>query len=129
MTHSGAAGWLQQIVSHQPRLHEWQQVPTRKHVGLDAEPVTSDPALQADREEAVVSAGENTSSDCWPRREVTHRLKSDVGLGALIRLALSCDLGVDIVQEIGSHIEGTVATGAGRLFLGLERARVCPPVA
>jgi hypothetical protein len=51
------AGRLQQIVGHQPRLHEWQQVPTRKHVSLDAEPVTSDPALQADREETVVIAG------------------------------------------------------------------------
>ena len=36
-------------------------MPTRKHVGLDAEPVTSDPALQADREEAVVIAGQNAS--------------------------------------------------------------------
>jgi hypothetical protein len=32
-------------------------VSARKHVGLDAEPVTSDPALQADREETVVIAG------------------------------------------------------------------------
>ena len=46
----------------------------------------------------------------WPRLEVTHRFKSDGGLGALIRLALGRDLRVDIVQEVGSHIEGTVAT-------------------
>jgi hypothetical protein len=32
-------------------------VATRKHVGFDAEPVTSDPALQTDREETVVIAG------------------------------------------------------------------------
>jgi hypothetical protein len=31
-------------------------VPSRKHVGLDAEPVTRDPTLQADREETVVIA-------------------------------------------------------------------------
>jgi hypothetical protein len=48
---------LEQIIGHQPWLHEWQQVPTRKHVGFDAEPVSSDPALQADREETVVVAG------------------------------------------------------------------------
>ena len=34
-------------------------MPNRQHVDLDAEPVTSDPALQADREEAVVIAGQN----------------------------------------------------------------------
>lgn len=51
------AARLQQIVGHQPRLRERQQVPTRKHIGLDAEPVTRDPALQADREETVVMAG------------------------------------------------------------------------
>jgi len=50
------AARLQEIVGHQPRLRERQQVPTRKHVGLDAEPVTRDPALQADREETVVIA-------------------------------------------------------------------------
>jgi hypothetical protein len=33
---------LQQIVGHQPRLSERQQVPTGKHVGLDTETVTSD---------------------------------------------------------------------------------------
>jgi hypothetical protein len=48
---------LQQVVGHQPRLRERQHVPTRKDVGLDAEPVTSDPALQADREETVIIAG------------------------------------------------------------------------
>jgi hypothetical protein len=37
-------------------IRERQQVPTRKHVGLDAEPVTSGPALKADREEPVVLA-------------------------------------------------------------------------
>jgi hypothetical protein len=57
----------------------------------------SDPALQADREEAVVFVGENTDPDCRPRLEVTHRLKSDVGFGALVRLALGRDFGVDVV--------------------------------
>jgi hypothetical protein len=51
------AGRAHQIVGHQPRLRERQQVPARKHVGLDAEPVVSNPALQADREETVVIAG------------------------------------------------------------------------
>ena len=64
VTRSGAAGHgLQEVVGHQLRLHEWKQVPTGKHVGLDAEPVTSDPALQADREEAVVPSGENADPE------------------------------------------------------------------
>ena len=104
-------------------------MPTRNHVGHDAKPVTSDPALQADREEAVVVPHEHTNPDGWPRREVTHRLKGEVGLGSLIRLALGRDLGIDIVQEVGGHLEGTVATGVGRLVPGLESARVRPPVA
>ena len=84
----------------------------RDHVGLDAEPLTSDPALQADREEAVVGAGENADSYGRPHREGTYRFKGDVGLGALIRLAFGRGLGVDIVQEVGRHVEGAVATGA-----------------
>ena len=123
------AGRLHQIVSHQPRLHERQQMPTRKHVSLDAEPVTSDSALEADGEEAVVFTGQNTNLDCWPRSEVTHRLKCDIGLGALIRLTLGRHLGVDIVQKVRSRIEGAEATDTGRLVLGLKRARVFPPVA
>ena len=47
-------------------MHEGQQVPTREHVGRHTEPVTGDPALQVDREEAVVLAGENTNSECGP---------------------------------------------------------------
>jgi hypothetical protein len=50
----GSPARLQQIVGHQPRLCEGQQVPTRKHVRLDAEPVTRDPALQAEGKETVV---------------------------------------------------------------------------
>ena len=38
MTHL-SAGRLEQIVSHQPGLHEWQQVSTRNHVDLHADPV------------------------------------------------------------------------------------------
>src|SRR5829696_1181625 len=129
MTQSGAERCVQQIVGHEPRLHQWEQVPTRKNVDRDVESVSSDPALQADRKEAVIRAGEDPSSCSRPPREVTHRLKGDVGLGALIRLALGRGLGVDVVQEVGLYIKGPVATGAGRLLLGLERTRVHPPVA
>ena len=99
---------------------------TRNHVGLDAEPVTSDPALQTDREEAVLSASENASPNCRPRREVTHRFKGHLGLGSLIPLALGRDLGVDIVQEVGGQVEGTVATGEVRLLPGLGARRYVP---
>jgi hypothetical protein len=37
---------LQEILTHQLRVHEWEQVPTRKHIGLNAEAVASDTALQ-----------------------------------------------------------------------------------
>ena len=118
---------LEQIVDHQPWLHEWQQVPTRKYVSFDAEPVSSDPALQADREETVVMAGWSANPDRRPRLEVTHRFKADVGLGPLIRLTFGRDVGVDIVEKIGSLIEGAIATGSGRLLLRVERASVYPP--
>jgi len=36
-------------------LRERQKVPTWQHVGLDAQAVASDPALQVDREEAVAT--------------------------------------------------------------------------
>ena len=45
---------MQQKVGQWPWLRERQQMPTRKDVDLDAKPVTSDPALEANREEAVV---------------------------------------------------------------------------
>jgi len=98
-------------------------VPTGKHVGLDAEPVTSDPAVQTEREEAFVPSSENADPRCRPRREFTHGLKCDVRLEALMPLALGREFGVDIVKEVCLHVEGTVATRAGRLLLGLERAR------
>src|SRR5690242_14543945 len=78
----------EQVVVDQLGLCERQQVPTRDHVGLDAEPVPSDPALEPDGKEAVVIAGHNTNVDGRPRLEVTYRLESDVGLGPTIRRAL-----------------------------------------
>ena len=110
-------------------MHEWEQVPTRKHIGLDAEAFASDTALQPDGEEAIVGSGQDANWRRWPRREVTHRVKRDVGLGPLVPLSLGRDLGVDVVQKVGSQVEGTVSTPAGGLLLSLERPGVCPPVA
>jgi hypothetical protein len=78
VTQSGAAGPLLQVVGDQQRLYKWEQVTTGDQVGLEAEPVTSDLALQTGREEAVVSADENASPR-WPRCEVTHRFEGDRG--------------------------------------------------
>src|SRR6478735_1446491 len=112
-------GRQQEILTHQLRMHEWEQVPTRKHIGLDAEAFASDTALQPDGEEPIVGSGQDANWRRCPRREVTHRVKRDVGLGPLVPLSLGRDLGVDVMQKVGSHSEGTVSTSAGGLLLSL----------
>src|SRR5262245_52826705 len=101
---------------------------TRQFVDTQVQPFTRDAPLEFDRKEPIVAPSDNADRNLGPCFEAAGFTKSDVGLGALVRLALLDDLGWDVMQEVHGEIKiGAVSAALRSRLPRRDRSRVVPP--
>jgi hypothetical protein len=88
-----------------------------------------DPTLELDRKEPIVASGDHMGRNLGPGFESARLTEHDVGLRALVRLALLDDVGRDVVQEVRREVEvGAVATLVCGRYPRRDRLGVVPPL-
>ncbi len=98
-------------------------------VDLDLQSLLRDPTLELDRKETIVASGDRVGGNLGPGFESAPLSEHDVGLGALVRLALLDDVGRDVVQEVRREVEvGAVATLVCGRDPRRDRPGVVPPL-
>src|SRR5215831_10039015 len=87
-----------------------------------------DSALEVDREEPIVTAGNYVNRDIGPRLEAARFGERRFCLVALASLTLCDDFGWKVVQEVRGHVElRRVRAPAGCSGPGGGRSRISPP--
>src|SRR5262245_8192112 len=103
---------------------------TRHLVNIYVQSFACDPPLEFDRKEPIVAAGYHADRNLWPCFKAAGLTKNDVGLGALVRLALLDDRGWHVMQKVRGEIKNGAVPAALRSRLPRrDRSRVVPPLA
>ena len=97
------------------RVAEGGKVPAGHDNRIDTEPLACDALLKREREEPVLTAGDDVDRNRGPRVEVAAVIESLVQLGSGMGLQIRQQFGRDIVQKVGGQIELNAVTRRSRL--------------
>jgi hypothetical protein len=110
-------------------IREREEVAAGQLVDLGVQSLLRHPTLEVDRKEAIVASGDHVDRNLGPGFESARLTEHDVGLGALVRLALLDDLGRDVVEEVRGEVEvSAVATPVCGRYPRCDRFGVVPPL-
>src|SRR5512146_3220116 len=110
------------------RPREGDQVPSRDHLYLRVQPLTSDALLELEREESVVRCRDDPHRNLRPALEAARLTEDRIGLLSLTRRTAAQYRLRDIVQEIGGKVElRGISAGRRRGDSRVHGARIAPP--
>src|SRR4029453_17814794 len=110
-------------------IGERDQMPALQLFKGEMESFSRDAPLKIEWKEPIVTPGDDMDGHVGPPVEFTWLAEHDVSLAALACFPLLADLGRNVVQEVGGHVEGRAVPAAlrGRGPSG-RRSRVLPPL-
>ena len=109
-------------------IRERKEVAARELVDVLVKSFPRDAPLEVDRKEPIIAAGDNMDRILGPRFETAGLAEHNVGLGALVSLALLDDLGRNVVQEVRGEVEvRAIAATLCSLCSRSYRSGVAPP--
>jgi hypothetical protein len=104
-----------ELIDNAPRICERNQMSARQFVDIHRQSFSCDASLELDRKKSIITTGNHVDWNIGPGIETTGLAKHDVGLRALMRLALLDDVRRNIVKKIGGEVEiRAVAAARGR---------------
>src|SRR4029453_14728521 len=105
------------------------QMPALQLVDGEMESFSRDSPLKIEWKEPIVTPGDDMDGHVGPPVEFTWLAEHDVSLAALSCFPLLADLGRNVVQEVGGHLEGRAVAAALRARRPSgRRSRVLPPL-
>jgi hypothetical protein len=110
-------------------IRKCEEMASPERVDHEVQAGSGDARLELDRKKPIVAPGDHAYRNFGPSREVTGFAEHDVGLGALVRLALPDDFGRDVVQEVCGKVEfRAVPTALCSPSARRNRSGVVPPL-
>jgi hypothetical protein len=118
---------LKELICETVWIREREEVAAGQLLDLDLQSLLRDPTLELDRKEPIVASRDHVDGNLGPGFESARLSEHDVGLGALVRLALLDELGRHVVQEVRGEVEvAAVATLVCGRCPRRDRLGCCP---
>jgi hypothetical protein len=111
------------------RIRERNEMSAWQFVDGYLQSFSRDAPLEIDRKESIVAAGDHVDWNVGPSVEAARLAEHDIGLRALVCLALLDDVGRNVVEKVGGEVEiRAVAPALRSRCPRLRRSRVVPPL-